>query len=61
MNSLHERFPAFDGRGHGDMRVGIALGVIATLFIILRIYVRLRINKFGTSALVWALIAWVRG
>lgn len=61
MTNLHERFPAFGGRGPGDMRVGIALGVVATLFIALRIYVRLRINNFGTAALVWALIAWVRG
>lgn len=59
MSSLHERFPAFGGRGPADMRLGIALGVVATFFIALRIYVRLRINKFGTSALVWALIAWV--
>ena len=25
---------------------------------ILRVYVRLRINKFGTTALMWALLAW---
>ena len=59
--NLHERFPAYGGRGPNDLRLGIALGVITTIFIALRLYVRLRINKFGTAALVWALIAWVRG
>lgn len=58
--NLKERYPAFGGRGPGDMSVGIALGVVATIFIALRIYVRLRINTFGTSALIWALFAWVR-
>lgn len=59
--TLQERYPAFGGRGPADMCVGIALGVVATIFIALRIYVRVRINNFGTSALVWALFAWVRG
>lgn len=58
--NLKERYPAFGGRGPSDMSVGIALGVVATIFIALRIYVRLRINTFGTSALIWALFAWVR-
>jgi len=56
--SLHDSFPAYGGRGPGDFRLGIALGSIATLFMILRVYVRLRINKFGTTALMWALLAW---
>ncbi|KAJ5579520.1 uncharacterized protein N7459_005505 [Penicillium hispanicum] len=56
--SLHEQFPAYGGRGPGDLRLGIALAVIATIFMALRVYVRLRINKFGTSALIWFLIAW---
>lgn len=54
-----ERFPAYGGRGPEAMRLGIALTAIATILIVLRIYVRLRINKFGTAALVWALLAWV--
>ncbi|KAJ5832062.1 hypothetical protein N7474_000373 [Penicillium riverlandense] len=56
--SLHDSFPAYGGRGPGDVRLGIALGAVATLFIFLRVYVRLRINKFGTTALMWALLAW---
>jgi len=57
--SLEEKFPVYGGRGPGDLRLGIALAVIATIFMVLRVYVRLRVNKFGTSALVWSLIAWV--
>lgn len=56
---LHEKFPAYGGRGPSDLRLGIALGVVATIFMVLRVYVRLRMNKFGTNALIWALIAWV--
>lgn len=56
--SFHEKFPAYGGRG-GDFRVGVALAVIATIFMILRVYVRLRVNKFGTTALLLALLAWV--
>ncbi|RJE26965.1 hypothetical protein PHISCL_00666 [Aspergillus sclerotialis] len=55
---LQERFPAYGGRGPADMRLGIALAVITTIFILLRVYVRLRINKFGTAALIWTLVAW---
>lgn len=58
--SLQEKFPAYGGRGPSDFRLGIALGVIATTFMVLRIYVRLRINKFGTTALLLSLLAWVR-
>ena len=57
--SLHDRFPAYGGRGPGDLRLGIALGTIATIFMVLRVYVRLRVNKFGTVALIWSLVAWV--
>ena len=56
---IQERFPAYGGRGPADMRLGIALAVITTIFILLRIYVRLRINRFGTAALIWTLVAWV--
>lgn len=58
--SLYDKYPAFGGRGPLDMRVGVSLGLVATIFMILRVYVRLRINKFGTAALIWALVAWVR-
>ena len=57
---LHESFPAYGGRGPADLRLGIALGVVATVFMALRVYVRLRMNKFGTTSLIWALVAWVR-
>lgn len=57
--SLQERFPAYGGRGPGDLRLGLGLGAVATIFMILRVYVRLRVNKFGTTALIWALVAWV--
>jgi hypothetical protein len=57
--SLQEKFPAYGGRGPADFRLGIALGVIATTFMVLRVYVRLRVNKFGTTALLLSLLAWV--
>lgn len=57
--SLHDRFPAYGGYGPGDLRLGISLSVVATIFMLLRVYVRLRVNKFGTSALMWSLVAWV--
>ncbi|KAJ5884444.1 hypothetical protein N7504_012016 [Penicillium tannophilum] len=56
--SIHDKFPAYGGRGPSDLRLGIALGVIATIFMIMRLYVRLRINKFGTTALSFSLLAW---
>ncbi|KAJ5637733.1 hypothetical protein N7490_007612 [Penicillium lividum] len=56
--SLHDQFPAYGGRGPSDLRLGIALGVIATVFMVMRVYVRLRINKFGTTALSFSLLAW---
>lgn len=57
--SLEEKFPAYGGRGPGDLRLGIALAVIATIFMAMRVYVRLFMNKFGTTALMWSLTAWV--
>ncbi|KAJ5396654.1 hypothetical protein N7509_004767 [Penicillium cosmopolitanum] len=57
--SLQERYPAYGGRGPADLRLGLGLGAVATIFMILRIYVRLRVNKFGTTALIWALVAWL--
>jgi hypothetical protein len=57
--SLEERFPAYGGRGPGDLRLGIALAIIATIFMAMRVYVRLFLNKFGTTALMWSLAAWV--
>ncbi|KAJ5513692.1 hypothetical protein N7463_003244 [Penicillium fimorum] len=56
---LHESFPAYGGRGPNDIRLGLALGAIATIFTALRVYVRIRMNKFGTASLIWALIAWL--
>ncbi|KAJ5655973.1 hypothetical protein N7507_007923 [Penicillium longicatenatum] len=56
--SLQDKFPAYGGRGPSDLRLGIALGVIATIFMVMRLYVRLRINKFGTTALSFSLLAW---
>ena len=57
--SLYDRFPAYGGRGPSDLRLGLTLGIIATIFMILRVYVRLRLNKFGTTALLLSLLAWV--
>lgn len=57
--SLEEKFPAYGGRGPGDLRLGITLAIIATLFMAMRVYVRLFLNKFGTTALMWSLAAWV--
>ena len=57
--TLQERFPAYGGRGPGDLRLGLGLGVTATVLIFLRVYVRVRINRLGTRALIWALLAWV--
>ena len=56
---LHERFPAYGGRGPSDLRLGLGLGAVATIFMAMRVYVRLRVNKFGTTALIWSLAAWV--
>ncbi|KAJ5720715.1 uncharacterized protein N7483_008649 [Penicillium malachiteum] len=56
--SIHDQFPAYGGRGPSDLRLGIALGTIATIFMIMRVYVRLRMNKFGTTALLLSLLAW---
>lgn len=57
--SLHEKYPAYGGRGPGDFHLGIGLAIVATIFMILRVYVRLRLNKFGTTALLLSLLAWV--
>ncbi|OGE50159.1 hypothetical protein PENARI_c018G04992 [Penicillium arizonense] len=56
---LHESYPAYGGSGPSDFRLGIALGTVATVFMVLRVYVRLRMNKFGTTALIWSLVAWL--
>lgn len=56
---LQENYPAYGGRGPGDLRLGLGLGSVATIFMILRVYVRLRVNKFGTTALILSLVAWV--
>ncbi|KAJ6036525.1 hypothetical protein N7540_000804 [Penicillium herquei] len=55
---LSDRYPAYGGRGPSDLRLGLGLGAVATIFMALRVYVRLRVNKFGTTALIWSLIAW---
>lgn len=57
--SLHDQFPAYGGLGPADFRLGVALGLVATIFMMLRVYVRLRVNKFGTTALLLSLLAWV--
>lgn len=57
--SLHDQYPAYGGHGPTDLRLGISLAVIATIFMVLRVYVRLRVNKFGTTALILSLVAWV--
>lgn len=57
--SFHDQYPAYGGRGPGDFRLGVSLAVIATIFMILRVYVRLRVNKFGTTALLLSLLAYV--
>ncbi|KAJ5359106.1 uncharacterized protein N7496_011519 [Penicillium cataractarum] len=56
---LHDSYPAYGGRGPSDLRLGLGLGSVATIFMILRVYVRLRINKFGTTALILSLVAWL--
>lgn len=56
---LSDRYPAYGGRGPGDLRLGLGLGAVATIFMAMRVYVRLRVNKFGTTALIWSLVAWV--
>ncbi|EPS25418.1 hypothetical protein PDE_00351 [Penicillium oxalicum 114-2] len=56
---LRDDYPAYGGRGPADLHLGLGLGSVATIFMILRVYVRLRINKFGTTALILALIAWL--
>ena len=56
---LQENYPAYGGRGPGDLQLGLGLGSVATLFMILRVYVRMRVNKFGTTALILSLLAWV--
>ncbi|KAJ5102558.1 hypothetical protein N7532_003087 [Penicillium argentinense] len=57
--SLHDKYPAYGERGPTDLRLGISLAIIATIFMVLRVYVRLRVNKFGTTALIWSLVAWL--
>lgn len=59
MMSFEEKFPAYGGRGPTDLHLGYGLAIVATLFMILRVYVRLRVNKFGTTALMLSLLAWV--
>ncbi|KAJ5166956.1 uncharacterized protein N7482_005737 [Penicillium canariense] len=56
---LHDHYPAYGGRGPGDLRLGLGLGSVATIFMMLRVYVRLRVNKFGTTALILSLAAWL--
>lgn len=56
---LQENFPAYGGYGPGDLRLGLGMGWVATIFMILRVYVRLRVNEFGTRALILSLVAWV--
>ncbi|KAF2233624.1 hypothetical protein EV356DRAFT_468184 [Viridothelium virens] len=55
---LYQQYHAYGGRGPTCVRTGLSLAVLATILIILRIYVRLRINNLGTTALLWAIAAW---
>ncbi|KAJ5654400.1 hypothetical protein N7490_001403 [Penicillium lividum] len=55
---LHDHYPAYGGRGPTDLHLGLGLGATATIFMAMRVYVRLRVNKFGTTALIWSLVAW---
>jgi len=57
---LSKDFPAYGGYGPICVRIGLALGSIATILIFLRIYVRVKINNIGTTALLWALLSWVK-
>ena len=56
---LYQQYQAYGGMGPACIGTGLSLAVLATLLIILRIYVRLRMNKLGTTALLWAIAAWV--
>ncbi|KAI9699843.1 MAG: hypothetical protein M1820_007018 [Bogoriella megaspora] len=56
---LFEKYDAYGGQGPKSVRTGLSLGALATILIILRIYVRLRISTLGTTALFWAIAAWV--
>ncbi|KAF7717206.1 Uncharacterized protein PECH_004060 [Penicillium ucsense] len=56
---LRDTYPAYGGHGPEDLRLGLGLGSVATIFMILRVYVRLRINTFGTRALILSLVAWL--
>ena len=56
---IHQHYQAYGGRGPTCVRTGLSLGLLATLLIMLRIYVRLRMNRRGTAALIWAIVAWV--
>ncbi|KAF2229101.1 hypothetical protein EV356DRAFT_437826, partial [Viridothelium virens] len=56
---LYKHYHAYGGRGPTCVRVGLSLGTLATILIILRIYVRLRINRTGTTALLWAIATWI--
>ncbi|KAI9687093.1 MAG: hypothetical protein M1822_002503 [Bathelium mastoideum] len=55
---LHQQYDAYGGRGSSCIGTGLSLGTLATILIILRIYIRLRINNLGTTALIWAIAAW---
>ncbi|KAJ5224013.1 hypothetical protein N7468_008555 [Penicillium chermesinum] len=57
--SLQDKYPAYGGHGPKDLRLGISLAVIATIFMIMRVYVRIKVNKFGTTALLLSLLAWL--
>ncbi|KAL2782683.1 hypothetical protein BJX66DRAFT_345611 [Aspergillus keveii] len=56
--TLHDKFPAYGGSGSRILGLGIGLGSVATVLVALRVYVRIRITRFGTTALAWSLAAW---
>lgn len=58
--NLNEHYPTFGRCGPNDMSVGIALGMVATIFIALHIYIQLQINTFWISVLICALFSWVQ-
>ena len=58
--NLNEHYPTFGRCSPNDMSVGIALGMVATIFIALHIYIQLQINTFWISVLICALFSWVQ-
>ncbi|KAI9651517.1 MAG: hypothetical protein M1831_000791 [Alyxoria varia] len=56
--TLWDMPPTYGGNGPSLLKLGWALGAIATTIIILRIYTRIKVTSVGNWALFWALVAW---